>query len=263
MRGTPTRGTSSKIALRSTSCRSTTGGTFSSSLPSRRRDHPWPEHLARHYPKLVVGRPFPVAIDSLVLYSPSVDISAGLPFPLTTKFAIPDPAQDNFGVAAFQVISQRPWRIPASAIPPAFQSIPGSFVLTYPSVGTTFAVVRHAGIPYGFIARSEVCTLNTLTIPNGTPSYPTGSFHHEYRPFGRHPYTPELVTVTAIRIANNRTADQEQALANYVAFLTGAKDSFGNTNILQDGFTFGQDRIRAYCLKIPGPFGWEAADLDH
>jgi molybdate transport system substrate-binding protein len=192
-----------------------------------------------------------------------VDISAGLPFPLTTKFAIPDPAQDNFGVAAFQVISQRPWRIPASAIPPAFQSIPGSFVLTYPSVGTTFAAVRHAGIPYGFIARSEVCTLNTLTIPNGTPSYPAGSFHHEYRPFGRHPYNPELVTVTAIRIANNRTADQEQALENYVAFLTGAKDSFGNTNILQDGFTFGQDRIRAYCLKIPGPFGgWEAVDLD-
>jgi molybdate transport system substrate-binding protein len=73
-----------------------------------------PERLARHHPKLVVGRPFPVAIDSLELYSPSVDISAGLPFPLTTKFAIPDPTQDNYGVAAAHILAQLPWRIPAS-----------------------------------------------------------------------------------------------------------------------------------------------------
>jgi molybdate transport system substrate-binding protein len=219
-----------------------------------------PKYLARHYPKLVVGRPFTVAMDSLELYSPSVDISAGLPFALTTTFAIPDPTQDNFGAAAFEVISQWPWRIPASLIPAPFKSIPGSFVLTYPSEGQTFSAIRHGRVPYGFIPRSEVCSYN---VTSGTSSYPDGSFHHEYKPFGRHPYNPELVTVTAIRLAKNRTALQEQALDNYVAFLTGAKDTFGNVVTNKDGFTSGQDVLRSYCLKIPPRFGWEAADLDH
>jgi molybdate transport system substrate-binding protein len=37
--------------------------------------------LATRYHKLVAGRPFAYAIDSLWLYSETVDISAGLPFP--------------------------------------------------------------------------------------------------------------------------------------------------------------------------------------
>jgi molybdate transport system substrate-binding protein len=219
-----------------------------------------PEYLARHYPKLVAGRPFPVAIDSLELYSPSVDISAGLPFPLTTKFAMPDPTRDNFGAAAFQIISRWPWRIPASSIPAPFQSIPGSLVATYFDVGSSFAAVDIGKYPYGFVAKSKICSHNLIA---GTYIYPDGSFHHEYKPFGRHPYNPELVTVTAIKLAKNRTALQEQALDNYVAYLTGTKDTFGNVVTNKDGFTPGQDVFRGYCLKIPGRFGWEHVDLDH
>jgi molybdate transport system substrate-binding protein len=221
-----------------------------------------PEYLARHYPHLVVGKPFPVAIDSLELFSFSVDISAGLPFPPTTTFVMPYPATDNFGAAAAEVISQWPWRIEASQIPAPLTTIPGSFVATKETEGVTFAALTSGSYPYGFIPRLEVCTFATGATPEGPPTYYPGSFHHEYSPFGRHPYNPELVTVTAIKLAKNRTADQEQALNNYVAFLTGTKDTFGNTNTLSDGYTFGQDAMRNYCLKIPPRLGWESAGID-
>jgi molybdate transport system substrate-binding protein len=212
-----------------------------------------PEDLARRYPHLVVGRPFTVAIDSLAYWSPSLNVSAGLPFPLTTQIGIPDPSFDNFGAAATEVLASWPWRI-------APWSIPNNLVSIWGDVGVSLAAIEGGYIPSGFVARSQVCQYTPAT---GAYSLPNGGYYHDYEPFGRHPYNPGLVTVTAIRIANSRTAQQEQALANYVAFLTGTKDTFGNTNIDADGFTFGQDAIRAYCLKIPGPFSWETADRDH
>src|SRR5258708_31599825 len=70
-----------------------------------------PERLARRYPQLVVGRPFPFAIDSLIFYSPLTDITAGMPSPLSTQFVIPDPSPplpNIFVVSATAILCKVP-----------------------------------------------------------------------------------------------------------------------------------------------------------
>jgi hypothetical protein len=213
------------------------------------------EDLWRHHRELVVGEPFAVAVDSLELYSTTTDISAGLPFPLTTQIVIPYPPDDNYGVAAAEILEQRPWRIPTSSLPLPFASTTG-LVATRPSAGITWAAVKFGRFPYGFVAKSRVCSQPTL----GTDTFEDGSFHHEYKPFSRrHPYDPELVTVFAIKLANIRTADQEAELTNFIAFMTATKDSFGNTNIS------GTNIIQQACFKLPDldhHHGWESAEND-
>jgi molybdate transport system substrate-binding protein len=209
-----------------------------------------PERLARRYPQLVVGRPFPVAIDSLILYSPSMDISAGLPSPLTTQFVIPDPSQpypDNFGVAATEILAQWSWRIRPRSIPNALVATNEGPVLT------TFASIRLGKYPYGLINRASVCRADD----SGNNQNFRAGFHHVYEPFGHHPYNPELVTVTAVHLARTRDAATTTAVNNLVAFLKGAKDSFGTA------YQSGLNLIRSYCYDIPKPFGWEHVNLDH
>jgi hypothetical protein len=92
--------------------------------------------LIANHPGLVVGAPFAVAIDTLDLYSaadffdgiPAVDISAGLPYPLTTQIVIANPATDNYGAAAAQILASRPWNIPtAKLIPNGFGFVSAVF----------------------------------------------------------------------------------------------------------------------------------------
>jgi molybdate transport system substrate-binding protein len=210
-----------------------------------------PEDLARHYPKLVVGEPFVFAIDSLELYSTTVDISDGLPHPLTTNILIPDPTEDNYGAAAAQILASWPWRILASSIPAAYATTPGSLVHTQPSVGQVYRQLLRGRYPYGFVAKSQICQ-DIL----GTVTYDAGSYHHEYKPFGRHHYNPELVTLTGIKLAKTRTPDQETELKNFIAFLTGTKDTYGTATNAGTGW------IESYCFKLPEHFGGEWADLD-
>jgi molybdate transport system substrate-binding protein len=213
------------------------------------------EDLKRHHPELVVGEPFAVAVDSLELYSVTTDISAGLPFPLTTQIVIPYPPDDTYGVAAAEILEQRPWRIPTSSLPLP-RAPTGGLVATEPDALITWAAINLGRFPYGFVAKSRVCTQPTL----GADTFEDGSFHHEYKPFSRHhPYDPELVTVMAIRLAKTRTADQEAELKNFIAFLTGTKDTFGNVNIS------GTVIIQHSCFKLPDldhHHGWESAEND-
>jgi molybdate transport system substrate-binding protein len=204
------------------------------------------EDLVKNHRKLVVGEPFVYAEDSLELWSASVDISDGLPFPLTTTFLIPNPAEDNYGAAAAQILAERPWRIPASKIPAPATSIPGSFVATSFSVGQVYSSLAHGRYPYGFVARSQICSYAPLTK---TYSYPSGSYHHEYKPFDpKHHYDPELVTLTAVKLAKTRTPDQEAVLKNFIAFLTGTRDTFGTRT--DEGTAW----IESFCFKLPHHF---------
>jgi len=72
-----------------------------------------PADLAKDTANLVVGKPFAYAVDSLVLFSPSVDVTAGLKKPFTTEFLIPDPDKDNYGEAVAQILASPPWIAPA------------------------------------------------------------------------------------------------------------------------------------------------------
>jgi molybdate transport system substrate-binding protein len=191
-----------------------------------------PDNLRRNYPHLVVGNPFPYAEDSLVLYSRSVDISKGLPYPLTAKFVVPVPTASNYGEATAQVLASPPWRIPPS-------QIPGGFVFTRSDAGTSLAAVNATNYPYGFVAKSGVCGKKT----NGPETYPKGSYHYEYKADSKeHPYKKLVMAGIKIAVAG-RTNDQEIELANFVAFVTGTPDTRGRIT------TVGKRVIENYCLR--------------
>jgi hypothetical protein len=126
-------------------------------------------------------------------------------------------------------------------------------VSTVFNVGETYAeLTAPASFPYGFVAKSQMCFQATL----GVDTYDAGSYHHEYKPFGRHPYDPELITLTAIKLARTRTPDEETGLKNFIAFLTGTKDTYGIAT------NNGTAWIEGHCFKLPRHFGEEWADRD-
>jgi len=93
-----------------------------------------PYYLANNYPALVSGSLFNYARDRVDLFSETMDVTGGLPSTLTTNLVIPDPTKDDYGVAAAQILGSSPWNIPES-------SIPGGYVFTKPSVGSSFAAI--------------------------------------------------------------------------------------------------------------------------
>jgi molybdate transport system substrate-binding protein len=177
----------------------------------------------------LVSSAFIYGKDALELYSPTVDVTGGLPFPLNTNFVMPDPTADVYGLSAAGVLLVGPWHIPPTAIP-------GGYVFTSPSVGTTYSLVKVGAYPYGFVARSQICRSNS-----GVRTYNAGSYHKEYGLSNG--ATPQLLT--AATIAKTRTTDQNTVLSNFIAFMTGTADSNGVTT------TFGTGIIQGYCFDLP------------
>jgi molybdate transport system substrate-binding protein len=176
---------------------------------------------------------FNYAKDVLELYSPSIDVTGGLPYPLTTTFVMPNPATDNIGMMAADVLANGPWQIPESAIP-------GGFVATGGSSNTTYSAIKRGKFPYGFVGRSQICTYS-----DGTFNFIAGSYHADYGPpQGARPPTPLHLTAATL-VSTTRTADQNTALANLVAFITGTADTTGVTT------TQGLDLIQSHCFDLP------------
>jgi molybdate transport system substrate-binding protein len=188
--------------------------------------------LKLNHSALLAGNPFAYATDLLDLYSTTIDVTGGLPFPLTTDFVIADPAQDVYGRAAAEVLLSPPWSISPS-------SIPGGHVFTKPDTGTALATINLGLFAYGFVGKSQICQLSS-----GVETYPDGSYHHEYQPLSSsHPYIP--IVMAGVEIALTRTADQQTELGDFIAFLTGTADSFGNTN------ASGTTIIQNDCFALP------------
>jgi molybdate transport system substrate-binding protein len=180
----------------------------------------------------VISGAFLYAIDGLDLYSPTIDVTSGLPFPLTTNFVMPDPINDNYGQAAAEVLAAGPWHILPT-------SIPGGFVFTEPTAGTTYSAIRKGLFPYGFVGRSQICRFD-----GGTFNYPAGSYHLEYGP-AQGLLVPTPLYLTGLTIARNGTTDQATELSNFIAFMTASADSNGNTT------TLGTNIIQSYCFNLP------------
>jgi len=190
-----------------------------------------PLDLALNYPGLIVGGPVPYAKDYLTLYSETVDISAGLPYPLTTNIVLPDPTQDIYGLAAASLLAFPPWRT---------TTIPSGYVFTRPNSRSAFAAIKAGNYAYGFVANSKVCSLDA----NGNPFYPAGSYHYTYNA-GFNALFSAVLTLTGVKLAQTRTTDQETELSNFLSFLSAAADSAGNTT------TAGTDILKGHCFKIP------------
>jgi len=186
-----------------------------------------PRDLTKNHATLVSGSFFHYARDRIDLYSPTVDVTSGLPNPPTADFVIPDPTLDVYGAATAELLASAPWYI---------TTIPGGHVFTRPSAGSTLSAIKKGTYTSGFVAKSQICR-----SVGGVESYPAGSYHKEYRP--RDGYTP--IRLTGIAIALTRTTDQQAELADFIAFLTGATDTHSVV------VPIGQAVIQSYCFRLP------------
>jgi hypothetical protein len=143
------------------------------------------------------------------------------------------------------------WSAPADAQVANLQVFTDTpFFNTALELSFSFAATYRAGVgagdyAYAFLNRAQVCQ----SFDNGaTYSLPSGAYYHEYKlKDPAHPFDENLVHLTGIKLANGntRTAFVETELQNFVAFVTGTKDSFGNI------VPYGQNTIRSYCLTLP------------
>lgn len=174
-------------------------------------DQTRPQQLATSYPTLVSGSPFKYAVGELELWSPTYDISAGLPSPLTTDIVLADPNKAPYGTAAAQVLSSASWSItwPANPYPPAGTA----HVFTQPNISATYGKVKDGTYAYGFIAQSSICRL-----VGGVKTFNSG-YHHTY-PYNVAP-THNRIEQYAIQVVNAaRTSAEDTVLANFINFLT-------------------------------------------
>jgi molybdate transport system substrate-binding protein len=185
-----------------------------------------PRDLQNHHSTIVSGSLFHYARDRIDYYSPTVDVTGGLPNPPTTDFVIPDPTLDVYGAATAELLGSG-WGI---------TTIPGGHVFVRPSAGSTQAAIDGGTYASGFVAKSQICR-----FLSGVEVYPDGSYHHEYRP--RDGYT--AIRLGGIAIALTRTTDQQQELDDFIAFLTGTTDTH---SVVPPN---GQNIIKSYCFRLP------------
>jgi molybdate transport system substrate-binding protein len=190
-------------------------------------DQTRPQDLYTNNPSLVVGAPFRYAIGELELWSPTVNISAGLPKPLNKDVVLANPATAPYGTAAAQVLSASPWNIPwpSTPYPPAGTA----HVFTKGNISLTYTAVKNKTYPMGFIAQSSICR-----VVNGVKRFNSG-FHHTY-PYNVAP-RHDRINQYAIKIKNtSRTAAQNTVLTNFVNFMRTAP--------------VGRSIITSYCYSL-------------
>lgn len=184
-------------------------------------DYAHPESLVTGHPSLVSGSPFLYAVGSLELWSPTVDISAGLPSPLTTNIVIANPSTAPYGLAASQVLASSPWNI---------TTIPSGYVHTATNIGTTFDAIHSGTYAYGFVAQSFICRLSS-GVQNFNITYP-GTYHHSYLyNDASHPYSRILQYGIQVVEAGQDTT----TLNAFISFLSS---------------TTAQGILKSYCYQL-------------
>jgi molybdate transport system substrate-binding protein len=170
-----------------------------------------PQQLATTYPTLVIGSPFLYAVGELELWSPSYDISAGLPAPLAADIVLADPNKAPYGTAAAQVLSSSPWSVtwPANPYPVAGTA----HIFTKSNITQTYGAIKGNTYAYGFIHQSAICK---VPVPGGAKVFSSG-YHHTY-PYNVAP-THNRIEQYAIKVVNTRTTAQETELTNFINFL--------------------------------------------
>lgn len=169
-------------------------------------DQARPQQLLTNNPTLVTGPIFLYAVGELELWSPTNNISAGLPAPLITNIAIADPSKAPYGAAAAQVLASAPWRIT-----PPFSA--ANHVILRPNIGLTYTDIKNRVYAYGFIHQSAICKL-----VNGVKTFTSG-FHHTY-PWNDTAHPHSKILQYGIKVVNSaRTAAQNTELTNFVNFL--------------------------------------------
>jgi molybdate transport system substrate-binding protein len=176
-------------------------------------DQTRPKQLYANFPSLVVGAPFKYAVGELELWSPTVNISAGLPATLTQDVVLANPNTAPYGTAAAQILKIAPWRVtwPSNPYPPAGTP----HVFTRSNISLTYTAVKNGTYPMGFIAQSSICRL-----VNGVKRFNSG-FHHTY-PYNVSPKHNRIEQYAIMLKNNSRSAAQGTVLRNFVNFMRTA-----------------------------------------
>ncbi len=160
-----------------------------------------PVYLHDYYSTLVVGSVFTYAQGYLELWSPTVDISAGLPTNFT-KTVIANVPNAPYGVAASQILAASPYGI----------TLPDSRVDQKSDITVTYNAVANGDYDYGFVAKSQVCL-------NGSIS----GYHHSYTS------GYDAIVQDGIKINRTaRTSGENDVLTAFVTYLqtsSGAGDT--------------------------------------
>jgi molybdate transport system substrate-binding protein len=155
--------------------------------------------------------PFLYTTGEIVLWSDTVNISGGLPNPLTANVVIADPANAPYGFAGMQEINNV-----LSAGLTSTSSYPvtvGSYAVhTAANIDATYNAVAAHTYDYGFVAKSRVCQR-----VGGVETF-TGVSHHVY-PWNGSPGHNQLVQYgVGINISGRAPADT-QALKDFIDYL--------------------------------------------
>ncbi|BBU64312.1 molybdate ABC transporter substrate-binding protein (plasmid) [Methylosinus sp. C49] len=149
-----------------------------------------PNDLYSNYSTRVINPPFNYAEGGLVLWSgpsKSVNITSGLPYPVTTDLLIAGPSTAPYGFAAYTLLNDSPW---SAGFTTSTGPFPGSgnatqgHVYLGGNIGSTYNNLLNntSNKDYGFIAKSDVC-LAATTAPYTASwnTYVTGAVYaYEY-----------------------------------------------------------------------------------
>jgi len=185
-------------------------------------DSAHPYDLYNNHSSLTTAIPFTYArgyLELISVGSSSTNItSSGLPTPSTlaaNSVVIANPATAPYGLAASQVLSNT-YSI----------TLPDSRVVEDADIGTTFTDAKNGVYPYGFIAKSQICTQTT----DGTQTFSITN-HYSYTS-GYNNIIQDGVTLTN----SSQTSDQATELTNFLSYL-------------QDS-TLGGSVILSYCYTL-------------
>ncbi|SMF97583.1 hypothetical protein SAMN02949497_0153 [Methylomagnum ishizawai] len=161
---------------------------------------------------LPVSPPFPIATDSVVLFSGgflasvkgAIDVGTG--FPMDQDFLMADPVKDPYGAVSAQLLSK--------VVPLKSRATMLSHVKTVDEIGQAYAGV--AFLPdfptVGFVAKSAVCSAGFGWEP--------GSYHYEFPADLRF----NQIKITGVAVNKNRSKEDTAQLNAFIQFIKG-KDS--------------------------------------
>lgn len=147
--------------------------------------------LYNKYPAHVVPNnpPFNYAEGGLVLWSgpaKQINVTSGLPYPVTTDLLIATPSSAPYGLAALQLLNDSPWTLglistTTATTPPLW---PQGHVFTGGNIGSTYDNLLNntSNKDYGFVAKSQVAlAVTTAPYTASWNTYTTGAVYaYEY-----------------------------------------------------------------------------------
>jgi hypothetical protein len=185
------------------------------------------------HPNVVVGKPFDIASDSVILFSafpgPGIDVSSGIPKHLAEgiKFAMADPVTDAYGAVSARILASSPNL--KSALSHAEAS--GSGTLAY-SQAQLYDPTQPWGTPFAFAPKSAACGQSKAPLEFSTYDFSQQEKLKEIN----------SIKVTGITIGRERNKEETALLNSFISYITGKSNGNGSANtaaeVLQDEYCY-------------------------